>query len=95
MAKNSIKAREKLADSLMAMQASLFVNVTSVVLIAPIGFFSVSIYKGERLDLMNFFGENSSVAMGGIFVCYLATLFFVMLGRRAAIKIYNSLYADA
>ncbi|MDM7553665.1 hypothetical protein QT882_02865 [Xanthomonas fragariae] len=67
MAKNSIKAREKLADSLMAMQASLFVNVTSVVLIAPIGFFSVSIYKGERLDLMNFFGENSSVAMGGHF----------------------------
>lgn len=38
MTKHSIKAREKLADSLMAMQASLLVNLTSILLIAPIGF---------------------------------------------------------
>ncbi len=41
MAKYSIKAREKnLQTSLMSMQASLFVNLMSMLLIAPIGFFS-------------------------------------------------------
>ncbi|APO96579.1 hypothetical protein [Xanthomonas vesicatoria] len=94
MAKNSNKAREKLADSLMAMQASLFVNLTSIVLIAPIGFFGIAFYKGERLELTRVLGEQSQAALGAIFLLYLATLFFGMLGRHAAMKIYNELYPD-
>ncbi|MEA5122544.1 hypothetical protein [Xanthomonas floridensis] len=95
MAKNSNKAREKLADSLMAMQASLFVNLTSIVLIAPIGFFAIALYKGERLAFMRMLGEQSHTALGVIVLLYVTTLFFGMLGRHAAMKIYNELYPDA
>ncbi|WP_428960070.1 hypothetical protein ACQR53_02980 [Xanthomonas oryzae] len=95
MAKYSIKAREKLADSLMSMQASLFVNLMSMLLIAPIGFFGVALYKGERLELAKMLGEQSSAALGGILVCYAAVFLFGMLGRKSAMKIYNALYPDA
>ncbi|KGE53177.1 hypothetical protein WCN79_06215 [Xanthomonas axonopodis pv. vasculorum] len=95
MPKNSMKAREKLADSLMAMQASLFVNLTSVLLIAPIGFFGVPLYKGERLEFAGVLGDQSSAALGGIFVCYLAAFLVGMLGRKAAMKIYNERYPNA
>lgn len=47
MAKYSIKAREKLADSLMSMQASLFVNLMSMLLIAPIGFSALRCIKAS------------------------------------------------
>ncbi|KPL48591.1 hypothetical protein XAXN_12715 [Xanthomonas axonopodis] len=95
MPKNSMKAREKLADSLMATQASLFVNLTSVLLIAPIGFFGVVLYKGERLEFAKVLGDQSSAALGGIFVCYMAAFLVGMLGRKAAMKIYNERYPNA
>ncbi|ACD57766.1 putative membrane protein [Xanthomonas oryzae pv. oryzicola BLS256] len=40
-------------------------------------------------------GEQSSAALGGIFVCYVAVFLFGMLGRKSAMKIYNALYPDA
>ncbi|MFC0154315.1 hypothetical protein ACFFJ4_12005 [Xanthomonas dyei] len=94
MTKNSNKAREKLADSLMTMQASLFVNLTSIVLIAPIGFFGVALYKGERLDLTRMLSEQSQPALGAIALAYIAIFFLGMLARHAAMKIYNELSPD-
>ncbi|CEJ49505.1 hypothetical protein ACSAMZ_16425 [Xanthomonas citri pv. bilvae] len=94
MAKHSIKAREKLADSLMAMQASLLVNLTSILLIAPIGFFGIALYKVEPLQLTNVFGGQSSAALAVIGVLYLAAFCLGMMGRHAAMKIYDTLYPD-
>ncbi|QGJ68245.1 hypothetical protein FDU21_08835 [Xanthomonas oryzae pv. oryzae] len=94
MAKYSIKARENLQTSLMSMQASLFVNLMSMLLIAPIGFFGVALYKGERLELAKVLGEQSSAALGGI-LCAMWPFLFGMLGRKSAMKIYNALYPDA
>ncbi|MBB2759401.1 UNVERIFIED_ORG: hypothetical protein GGR68_003583 [Xanthomonas campestris] len=95
MAKNSIKAREKLADSLMAMQASLFVNLTTIILVAPIGFFGLAMYKGEPIDLQVLLGTHSQKAMLVVLVFYLVSSCLGMMAREAAARIYNELYPDA
>ncbi|MFC7519646.1 hypothetical protein ACFQS6_04100 [Xanthomonas populi] len=95
MAKNSIKAREKLADSLMAMQASLFVNLSSIVLVAPIGFFGLVMFKGEPIDLRILLEPHAKKAMLVAVAFYVASLGVGMMARASAAKIYNELYPDA
>ncbi|NCT86824.1 hypothetical protein GXB84_05700 [Stenotrophomonas acidaminiphila] len=83
-----------MADTLMAMSGALGVAITSAILVSPIGFIIATIASGSNPDFLLGFARIDSWLWGLLIIVFLGAVAVVMLGRRAAFKIYDDIYPD-
>ncbi len=90
----SRKSREKLADTLMSMSGGLAVALTSAVFIAPMGLGLAKLIQHEPLNIAALIEVIDRPAIALFVALLAAATSLVMLGRRSAFKIYDSLYPE-
>ncbi|WNH50932.1 hypothetical protein [Stenotrophomonas oahuensis] len=89
----SRKSREKLADTPMTMSGALAVACATATFLAPMGIVINQHLKGEPIDVFALFPVAPSTAALFV-VLYTAACVLIMWSRRAAFKIYDSLYPE-
>jgi len=94
MKKNSRKAREKLAEALMALSTSSATAIFAAIIAGPLGALWISLHKGENFNLLDVVHRMSPATMAVFVMVYLAGVLAVLGARASATKIYNELYPD-